>query len=545
MKYCRVCKANYEDQSLVLCPTDKTFLVEDEWIGKTIGGDLFIEACLGHGGMGLVYLGHDLNIGDRVAIKVLKPELVRDERILDRFRREALVGRNFIHPNAVQIHELKSANGVFYMVMEYAPGQTLSKQLAGRRRFDLTEACSILEPIGSVLIAAHEQRIIHRDVKPENIVITVSPTGKYLVKLLDFGIAKLPEVLELSSLEKRALTAANEIVGTPRYMSPEQAKWPQRDGLTEIDARTDIYSFALVFYETIAGCHPFDGRSRLESTAITPLHELVPEVPIAFSLAIHRALSWDRADRQESMADFMNELNEARTSLSDGPPNQIALDFNPSASASETATDSSAPNVSTLNEELGEKPTLPTRKEGVISQHVTSTRNTTYSKEIRSGTIVIRGLVEGEAFYPLRFLRENLQTSDLNLILSGSFRSLFEPHDCRGQAKWISLKVEQDRVIVHSYPKPILRDEADEIKQVNQLTLTGGPWWFEYWPNGTDYQAAVFTIEVLLSKALHLVLWERGRQGSKLDLELHYTKKADENQFPDSSLPRLRGVTKG
>lgn len=540
MKFCSVCKANYEDQSLVLCPTDKTFLTEDEWIGKTIGGDLFIEACLGHGGMGLVYLAHDLNIGDRVAIKVLKPELVRDERILDRFRREALVGRNFIHPNAVQIHELKSANGVFYMVMEYAPGQTLSKQLAGRRRFDLGEANSILEPIGSVLIAAHEQRIIHRDVKPENIIITVSPKGKYLVKLLDFGIAKLPEVLELSSLEKRALTAANEIVGTPRYMSPEQAKWPQRDGLTEIDARTDIYSFALVFYETIAGCHPFDGRSRLESTAITPLHELVPEVPIAFSLAIHRALSWDRGDRQESMADFMKELNEARSSLSDGPPNQIALDFNPSPSGSETVTDLSAP---TLDQAAEEKPTLPKRKEVAISQPVITSRNTSYSIEIRGNKIVIRGLVDGESFYPLRFLRENLPAADLNLIFSGSFRSLFQPRVCRGLTKWISLRIENDGATVQSYPKPILRDENDEIRQTNQVVVNGGSERFEYWPDGDEHQAAVFTIEVQLGKALLMVLSEKGRHNPRLALELHYTKKAaEEDQRPE---PRVHTVSKG
>jgi serine/threonine-protein kinase len=399
MKYCSVCKANYEDQSLVLCPSDKTILIEDEWIGKTIGGDLFIEACLGHGGMGIVYHGHDLNIGDKVAVKVLKPELVRDARILDRFRREALVGRSFSHPNAVHIHGLKSANGVFYMVMEYAPGDTLSKHLAGRRRFDLAEACSILEPIGSALIAAHELGIVHRDIKPENIVVTVSPAGKFLVKLLDFGIAKLREVLELSSLEKNALTAANEILGTPRYMSPEQARWPQRDGLTEIDARTDIYSLGVVYYETIAGRHPFDGLSRLESTVITPLHELVPEVPIAFSLAIQRALSWDRGDRQNTMADFMNELKEAR-SLSDGGSNQIALDF-----PSGTATDRSAP---TLNHAAEEKPTLPMRKKGAISQRVIASRNTSYSIEIRGNTIVIHGLVAGESFYPLRFLRENV-----------------------------------------------------------------------------------------------------------------------------------------
>jgi serine/threonine protein kinase len=521
MKYCSLCKASYEDQSLVLCPSDKTFLIKDEWIGQTIGGDLFIEARLGHGGMGIVYLAHHLNIGDKVAIKLLKPELVLDAKILDRFRREALAGRSFSHPNAVHIYDLKFANGVFYIVMEYAPGQPLSTQLAGRRRFDLAEACSILEPIGSALIAAHEMGIIHRDVKPENIVITVSPAGKFLVKLLDFGIAKLREVLELSSLEKAALTAANEIIGTPRYMPPEQARWPQRDGLTEIDARVDIYSLALVYYETIGGRHPFDGPSRLESTAITPLHELIPGIPIAFSLAIQRALSWDREDRQKCLADFMNELKEARN-LSDGGPNQIALDFNPSSSDSGAATDVSAPRVSTLDQE---KPTLPMRKEVKISQRVITSRNTSYSIEVQGNTIVIRGLVDGESFYPLRFLRENLSESDLNLIFSGPFRSLFQPRVCRGLTKWISLRIEKDGAIVQSYPKPILRDENDEIKQPNQLVVNRVPVQFEYWPDG-DHEAAIFTIEVQLGKALLMVLSERNRHASRLALELHYTKKA-------------------
>jgi serine/threonine protein kinase len=553
MKYCKLCKAKYHDPSLVACPSDNTSLSEQhERIGHVLGSDLLIEDCLGRGGMGTVYLARHLNIGDLVAIKLLNPELVRDERVLDRFKREALAGRSFSHPNAVRIDDLRrTEDGVFYMVMEYAPGQTLATQLTGRRRFDITETCAILEPIGSVLIAAHEVGVIHRDVKPENIMIAVSPAGRFLVKLLDFGVAKLYEVLELSSLEKTVLTAANEIVGTPRYMSPEQRRWPQRDGRTEIDSRTDIYSLALVYYETIAGRYPFDSFPRYESTNLTPLHELVADVPVALSNVIHRALSWDRGDRQASIEEFMSELQEA-LKLRDSSPDQISLDFNPSSSGSGSATTLSALRFSNSNREAYETSTLPMRKEVAISQapapQPLEFRKSSEVKEaisatpeVRGNTIIIRGLEPGEAFYPLRFLQENLQTSDLNRVFSGSFRSLFEPRDCRGQTKWISLTLEKKYVMVRSYPKPIFRDDRDEIKQHDQLEVKGVPVRFEYWPDGSEDECTVFTIEAHLGKALRLLFCERGgSNASQFVLELYYTEKTvEEDQRPEPSLPNV------
>src|SRR5918998_777959 len=188
MKYCPVCKAKYED-SVSFCAIDGEVLEEDSTtlVGATLDGQYYIEALLGKGGMGAVYRARHILLGDRVAIKVLPPEVRTNAEWLRRFRREGQAARRFRHPNAVTVYDLRtSADGTIYMVMEYVEGHTLDHEVKTRGRLTAAEAVEILTPIMSVLDTAHAMGVVHRDLKPENIMIGKSPeNGQSDVKLLD------------------------------------------------------------------------------------------------------------------------------------------------------------------------------------------------------------------------------------------------------------------------------------------------------------------------------------------------------------------------
>src|SRR3954468_11970660 len=197
MKYCTVCKAKYDD-SVSFCPVDGEVLDDDpaSIVNTVLDGQYQKESLLGKGGMGAVYLARHILLGDRVAIKILPPEVRNNAEWLRRFRREGQAARRFRHPNAVTVYDLRtSADGTIYMVMEYVEGNTLDVELKKRGRFAPAEAVGVLSPIMSVLNAAHAMGVVHRDLKPENIMIGKANTGgEPVVKLLDLGIAKLREV---------------------------------------------------------------------------------------------------------------------------------------------------------------------------------------------------------------------------------------------------------------------------------------------------------------------------------------------------------------
>src|SRR5712672_1201985 len=196
MKYCSTCNRKYDD-TLSFCPTDGEVLEEDPsaLIGKQLDGQYLVEALLGKGGMGAVYSARHILLGDRVAIKVLPPEMRNNAEWLRRFRREGQAARRFRHPNAVTVYDLRTAaDGTIYMVMEYVEGHTLDAEIKKRGRFNAPDALETLEPILSVLDTAHSMGVVHRDLKPENIMIgKPSGGGPRIVKLLDLGIAKMRE----------------------------------------------------------------------------------------------------------------------------------------------------------------------------------------------------------------------------------------------------------------------------------------------------------------------------------------------------------------
>src|SRR5689334_15978276 len=317
MKYCTSCKAKYDD-SVTFCSIDGEVLEVDPAaiVNTVLDGQYQMEALLGKGGMGAVYCARHILLGDRVAIKVLPPEVRSNAEWLRRFRREGQAARRFRHPNAVTVYDLRTAaDGTIYMVMEYVEGHTLDLAIKTRGRFPAAEALDILTPIMSVLDTAHTMGVVHRDLKPENIMIgKPDETGQPVVKLLDLGIAKMREIAGADNGGNTALTMAGQVLGTPYYMSPEQWGEIPRDGSTEIDGRADIYSLGLVFYEMIAGRRCFAGNTLHElrrehvQTKPQPLIDVVPEVPRGFSDAIERATAKDRGDRQATAGALAQEL---------------------------------------------------------------------------------------------------------------------------------------------------------------------------------------------------------------------------------------------
>jgi serine/threonine-protein kinase len=323
MKYCTLCKAKYDD-TVSFCATDGEVLEDDpsSFVGTILDGQYQIESLLGKGGMGAVYLARHILLGDRVAIKILPPEVRTNAEWLRRFRREGQAARRFRHANAVTVYDLRTAaDGTIYMVMEYVEGHTLDAELKKRGRFTASEALEVLDPIMSVLNTAHAMGVVHRDLKPENIMIgKAQKNAEAPIKLLDLGIAKMREIAGVESSGTTELTMAGQVLGTPYYMSPEQWGEISRDGNPEIDGRTDIYSLGLVAYQMVSGQRAYLATTlhelRREHIAVTPppLVEKIPDVPLGFSAAIDRAISKDRGDRQATAGDLAAEL---RAGLSD------------------------------------------------------------------------------------------------------------------------------------------------------------------------------------------------------------------------------------
>jgi serine/threonine-protein kinase len=347
MKYCTVCKTKYDD-NVSFCPTDGEVLEDDpsSFVGTVLDGQYQIESLLGKGGMGAVYLARHILLGDRVAIKILPPEVRTNAEWLRRFRREGQAARRFRHANAVTVYDLRTAaDGTIYMVMEYVEGQTLDAELKKRGRFTAGEALEILDPIMSVLNTAHAMGVVHRDLKPENIMIgKTQKNGEAPIKLLDLGIAKMREIAGVESSGTTELTMAGQVLGTPYYMSPEQWGEISRDGNPEIDGRTDVYSLGLVAYQMISGQRPYSATTlhelRREHITVTPqpLAERIPDVPPAFSAAIDRAIAKDRNDRQATAGDLAAQLRAGLRDTAGHTPSEKTFPDIPRADSSHSHT---------------------------------------------------------------------------------------------------------------------------------------------------------------------------------------------------------------
>src|SRR5205085_7322520 len=264
-------------------------------------GSYEIVSRLGAGGMGEVYLAHDPRLGRKVAIKLLAGEINKRPDQVRRFVTEARAASALNHPNILTVHETDlGEGGIHYLVTEYVEGQTLRQRLyAGA--LEVREALDVAIQVASALAAAHQAGIIHRDVKPENIMLR--PDG--LVKVLDFGLAKLtgavsPRVDTTAVTLDADLTPPGIVLGTPHYMSPEQAR-----GLA-LDARTDVFSLGSVLYEMVTRRVPFDGATSTDLLAALlmaeppPLATFVPGAPAELQRIVGKALRKDRERRYQT-----------------------------------------------------------------------------------------------------------------------------------------------------------------------------------------------------------------------------------------------------
>ncbi len=365
MKYCPSCKTRYED-TLGFCPTHGEVLEDDpsSLVDTVLDGQYQVEALLGKGGMGAVYRARHILLGDRVAIKILPPEVRTNAEWLRRFQREGQAARRFRHPNAVTVYDLRTtSDGTVYMVMEYVEGHTLGDEIKKRGRLSPAEVVEVLEPIMSVLNTAHAMGVVHRDLKPDNIMIGKSNDGERVIKLLDLGIAKMREIAGGDGGGNTALTMAGQVLGTPHYMSPEQWGELPRDGDSEIDGRADIYSLGIVCYEMIVGKRPYTGQTLFElrrehvSVVPPPVYETVPGVPRAFGDAISQATAKDRGDRFRTAGEFATQLRASVNSsgtvfdrtMPDIPRAVESEAHTADLSARSTSADVDAPTILTLD----------------------------------------------------------------------------------------------------------------------------------------------------------------------------------------------------
>jgi serine/threonine-protein kinase len=320
MKVCPICGKEYSDTT-TLCTADAEVLqsVDDPLVGQTLAGKYLIEQLIKRGGMGAVYRGKHVMMDKTVAIKVLRPSLAGDDDVVARFSREAKAASRISHPHAVSVTDFGEAeNGVVFLVMEYLDGHTLKDIIRSEGPMPLGRAAEIIRQVSGALDAAHKQGVVHRDLKSDNIMLSQTNGGDW-AKVLDFGIAKIQQP---EGVRDNDITAANLVIGTPQYMSPEQCSQT-----TSIDARSDVYSLGVIVYEMLAGRVPFTGASptviMMKQVQDSPpsILETHPDLPASVDALIDRALAKHPVDRFQTAG----ELSEALT--------QAAVDAGDSASA--------------------------------------------------------------------------------------------------------------------------------------------------------------------------------------------------------------------
>jgi hypothetical protein len=337
--FCAACKTSYRTRQDVAekeirCPncgqplqpsssTDETIVAPDAtsraaakaaadaWIGKTLGG-CKIEKRLGHGGMAAVYRARHVRLDIPVAVKIMDADRVGDDTsFIHRFVREARSAARLRHPNVVSVLDVGKQSGVYFIIMELVEGGSVRDLVTRHGRVHYARAMKIAMDVARALAAADSGKLIHRDVKPDNIMLDTDGTAK----LADLGLAK-----QLDEKKDFTITSSGVVVGTPYYISPEQVDDPRR-----ADIRSDIYSLGATLYHIVCGKVPFTGHSsvsimlkHLEEPPVAP-HIVQPDVPIPLSKLILRMMSKDPADRPQTPDQLMSELRAvgAQTGLTE------------------------------------------------------------------------------------------------------------------------------------------------------------------------------------------------------------------------------------
>lgn len=319
-KTCPKCGETY-DESIGFCAKDGSPLLvgdQGELVGTTVGGRYRVISLIGEGGMGQVYLAEHVRMKRKSAIKIMRPALLHEQAALQRFTREAENASKINHPNVAAIFDFgETDDGLVYLAMEYVDGESLAATLKRDVALHPMVGSDIIAQAADALQSAHDLGILHRDIKPDNVMVSKRPDGTFVVKLVDFGIAR--------TMERGAqqVTQTGFAVGTPEYMSPEQLSGDV------LDARSDQYSLALVAFMAITGHEAFASASSKESliARLTSRPRRLEEVrndltwPESLQDVFDRALAPDPVDRYAAVSDFGNAFAD---SISEMTPTETA-----------------------------------------------------------------------------------------------------------------------------------------------------------------------------------------------------------------------------
>jgi serine/threonine-protein kinase len=269
---------------------------------------------VGEGGMGFIFKAGNRYTGALYAIKVLRSEFDEDQKALDRFMFEAKAASSLKHPQICCVHDFGlTVSGIPYLVMDWIDGISLGRKVVRDIHTAVPEAIEIFQQTAAALVHSHEKKVVHRDMKPENIMLSRDPQGRTEVHLLDFGIAKM--LSDEDVIVSGGLTRSGTVVGTPLYMSPEQAR-----GIG-VDRRSDIYSLGCVMYFTLTGAPPFIGRTVIDTITMhlnAPPPDMDPalKIPADLKMIVLKALEKSPSDRYQSVEELANDLNKLTRGVS-------------------------------------------------------------------------------------------------------------------------------------------------------------------------------------------------------------------------------------
>ena len=303
-------------------------------VGRRLGR-YEIRTLLGVGGMGEVYLAQDTQLLRSVALKLLPPDFTRNAERLRRFKQEALAASALNHPNILTIHEIGAAGGTDFIVTEFIDGISL-RELMAKQPVAISQVLDICTQIASALAAAHAAGIVHRDIKPENVMVRRDG----YVKVLDFGLAKLtqipgPGINSEASTVQVVQTDPGKIMGTAKYMSPEQARG------FEVSEQTDIWSLGVILYELAAGRAPFEGQSGTDVLASiltaepVPLQRYSPGIPGELQRIVRKALRKDPEERYQLAKELALDLKNLRREMEFN--NEIEISRQPTAPSQQSS----------------------------------------------------------------------------------------------------------------------------------------------------------------------------------------------------------------
>lgn len=265
---------------------------------------------IGEGGMGAVYLAEDKSLSRKVALKILRQVFTKEPGRLQRFQNEARAASSLNHPNILTVYETGQENGIHFIATEYVEGRTLRVQLSAGK-IKIRDAVEITIQICNALAPAHEAGIVHRDIKPENIMLR--PDG--IVKVVDFGVAKMIQIADSNEETKTNLTIEGEVIGTVKYMSPEQVRGQA------VDARSDIFSLGIVLFEMLTGAVPFEGKTKSDviaailNTEVSDMSKYLPGVPKELETIVIKMLQKDPKDRYQTEKELLNDLKPLKQNL--------------------------------------------------------------------------------------------------------------------------------------------------------------------------------------------------------------------------------------